>query len=108
MSHCSAVPRNVAGTKVFALKHTLQNFADPESEPVGLGESGNFRFAITRAQYGAELAVAVDTLIVHLDGDDAFEFRPNFFETVRQRMQVTQMERAALQTFFARAFGRVV
>ena len=58
----------------------------------------DLRFAITRPQNRGELAVAVNALVVHLDGDDAFELLENLLEAVRQRMEMTQMQRA---DFFA-------
>ena len=62
----------------------------------------NFRFAIPRPQNRGELAEAIDALVVHLDGDDALEFREDFLEPVRQRMEVAQMQRADFFAVFAR------
>src|SRR5204863_1542749 len=57
----------------------------------GLGDALNFWFAIAAAQNRGELAEPVKALIVHLDGDNAFEFRKDFLQSVRQRMNVAQM-----------------
>src|SRR5207237_5059914 len=51
----------------------------------------NFRLAITRSQNSGQLSKAVKTLVIHFDGDDAFEFREDFLQSVRQRMNVAQM-----------------
>ena len=88
--------------KCFALKNAAENFLHSISETIGFGHALDFRLAKTRAQNRRELAEAVDALVVHLDHDDALEFREDFLEPVRQRMNVAQMNRA---DFFANAAG---
>src|SRR5436853_5781433 len=92
-----AVARNVSRVR-FAFEHAFQNLLHAEGEAVRLGHALDLRFAISRAQNSGELSVTVNTGIVHLDGDDAFESRPEFLEAIRQRMNVAEMERA---DFFA-------
>ena len=67
-----------------------------------------FGSQITGAQNRGELAEAVEALVVHLDDNDAFESGEDFFEAVRQRMDVAQMQRAGFLAMFAREFHRVV
>ena len=55
-----------------------------------------FGSQIAGAENGGELAEAVNALVVHLDDDDAFESGEDFFQAVRQRMDVAQMQRADL------------
>src|SRR5205823_13759537 len=86
----------------------LQNFFHPEGETVGFGNAFDFLFAIASAQNGSELAETVKALVVHLDCDDALEFRPDFFEPVRQRMDMAQMQRADFFALLSRHFRRVV
>src|SRR5215470_3275591 len=86
-----AVARNMSGGKGLALENAVQNFFHPEREAVRLGEARDFRFAIARPQNRGELTVAVNALVVHLDGDYALEFLEDFLKSVRQRMQMTQM-----------------
>ena len=69
----------------------MKNFFHSESETVGLGDALDFRLAITRPQNGGELAEPVKPLVVHLDGDHAFEFGEDFLQPVRQRMNMAQM-----------------
>src|SRR5213080_2834788 len=69
-----AFARNVSRKEGLALEYAVQNFFHTERETVGLGEAGNFRLAKTGAQDGAELSVAVNALIVHLNSHDALEF----------------------------------
>ena len=98
MLHVGAFARDVSRKEGLALENAVQNFSHPESEAVGLGEAGDFRFAIASAQNRGELTESVNALVIHLDGDDALELLENFLEPVRQRMKMAQMYRA---DFFA-------
>src|SRR5436853_5566401 len=93
MGDGGAIPRNIAGKGATA-ENVLQNFPDAESQSVRLGHTLDLRFAKARTQNGGELTVTVNAGIVHLDNDDAFEFRPDFFEAIGQWMNVAEMERA--------------
>src|SRR5438128_12111459 len=95
-----AFARDVSRKEGLALEYAVQNFFHPERQPVGLGEARDFWFAISRAQDGAELAVAVNALVVHLDRHDALELREDFLESVRQRMHMTQVQSAAFLAAF--------
>src|SRR5438477_11857975 len=108
MLHVGTFARDVSRKEGLALEYPVQNFFHTEREPVGLGEAGDFRFAIAGSQDGAELAVAVNALVVHLDRDDPLEFPENFLKTVRQRMEMTQMQRADFLAVLARRLRSVV
>src|SRR5712691_632517 len=95
-------------SKRAATENAFQNFFYAKGETVGFGHAFDLRFAITRAQNGGELAEPVNALVVHLDHDDAFEFRKDFFETVREWMDVPQMQRPDFFAVFARAFRSVM
>src|SRR5438876_8956472 len=97
-----ALARNVSRSERLALEYAVQNFFDPEGETVGLREARDLRFTIAGAQNRGELAEAVNALVVHLDRDDPLEFFEDFLETVRQRMEMTQMQRADFLAVFAR------
>jgi hypothetical protein len=86
----------------------LKNFFYAEGEAVGLGDAPDLRFTIARPQNGRELAESVKPLVVHLDGDDAFVFREDFLQPVRQWMNVAQMYGPDFFAVPARHFHRVV
>src|SRR5262245_16883676 len=98
MLHFGAFARDVSRKEGLALEYPVQNFFYPEGETVGLGEAGDLRFAVARAQNHGELAVAVDALVVHFNCHDALELLENFVEPVGQWMEMAQMYRA---DFFA-------
>src|SRR4051794_22326364 len=87
-----ASARNVAGKRA-ALEYAFQNFPYPERQAVGLGDALDLRLAIARPQNRGQLAVTVNAGVVHLDHDNAFELWPDLFQSVRQRMNVAQMQR---------------
>src|SRR5262249_8084864 len=93
-----ALARDMSRKEGLALEYAVQNFFHPEREAVGLGEAGDFRFAIAGTQNRGGLAVPVNALVIHLDGDAALELLENLFEAVWQRMQMAQMHGA---DFFA-------
>src|SRR5437764_1044098 len=66
----------------------FQDVAHFPGQAVGFIDAANFRIAITRAQKARELAVAVETFIVHLDDEDVIEAGENIFEARRQRTDV--------------------
>ena len=69
----------------------------------------DLRFAETGiTENDGELAEAVNALVVHLDHDDALEVLEDFLESVRQGMNVTQMQRADLLAVFTRTLRRIV
>src|SRR4029077_538458 len=103
-----AFARDVSRKEGLALEYAVQNFFHPEGEAVGLGEARDFRFAVARSQNRGELAKTVNALIVHLDRDDALELLEDFFEPVRQRMQMTQMQPTDFFALFARKHDGVV
>ena len=80
--------------KDLPLNTPSKNFSHPKSEAIGLGETGDFRFAIARAQNRGELTESVNALVIHLDGNDTLELLENFLEPVRQWMKMAQMYRA--------------
>src|SRR4030095_7721834 len=103
----SAVTRNVPGKRA-ALEHAIQNFFYPEGKTVGLGDALDFWFAVASPQNSGELAETIKALVVHLDRDNTLEFRPDFFKTIRQRMDVAQVERRDFFALFSRHFHRVM
>src|SRR6266571_3871375 len=108
-----AFARDVSRKGGLALEHAVQNFFHPERETIGLGEARDFWFAVTRSQNRGELAKTVNALIIHLDRDDALELLEDFFEAVRQRMQMAQMQSAAFFTLpscaasYSRSYPRI-
>src|SRR5260370_39621037 len=86
----------------------LKNFFHAEGETIGLGYALNFRLAITGSQNGGQLPEPVKPLVVHLDGDDAFVFREDFLQPVRQRMNVAQMYGADFFAVLAPHLHRIV
>src|SRR6266436_2701546 len=95
-------------SKRLALENAVQDFFYAESKAVSLGDALDLRFAIARPQNSGELAKAINALVVHLDGHNALELLENFLKAIRQRMQVTQMQRADFFSVFTRHFRRVV
>ena len=108
MLHFGAFARDVSRKEGLALEYAVQNFSHPKGETVGLGEAGDFRFAIARTQNRCELAVAVNALVVHLDGDNALELLEDFLEPIRQRMQMTQVQCADFFSLVPRQCDRVM
>src|ERR1700756_64639 len=102
--------RFLVGISRFRLRCLREQSARPraEGEPVGLGKAGDFRFAVAGPQNRSQLTVAIYSLVVHLDRDDALELLEDFLEAVRQRMQMTQMQRADFFAVFPRKRHRVV
>ena len=98
--------RSVSTRESASFENAFQNFFHAEREAVGLGHALDFRFAIARAQNRGELAKPVHALVVHLDGDDAFEILEDFLEAVRQRMNVAQMDGRDFFSVFARRVSR--
>src|SRR5437762_9058814 len=92
MLHFGAVARDVSRKEGLALEYAVQNFFHPERETVGLGEAGDFGFAIACTQNRGELAEAVNALVIHLDGNNVLELLEDFLEPIRQRMQMTQVQ----------------
>ena len=88
MNDGKAFARDFSGGERAAFENAFENFFHAEGETVGLGGAFDFRFAETRPQNSGKLAETVEALIVHFDDNDAFEFREDFFEAVRQRMDV--------------------
>ncbi len=76
-----------------SFQNSFEDFFHAECQAVGLCEAADFRVAIARPQDGRQLAVAVKALVVHFGDDDALEAREDFFEAVRQRVQVAQVQR---------------
>ena len=74
--------RSVPTSKRSAFENAFQDFFDAVGETVGLGHALDLWFAKARAQDGGELAETVNALIVHLNDDDAFEFRESFFQSL--------------------------
>src|SRR5262249_13191942 len=99
---------NVSGGERAPVKHAIQNFFHAKRKPVGFSEAGDFRLAIARTQNRGDLAIAVNALVVHLDCDDALESVENLLETVRQWMEMAQMQRADLFSLLARHRNSVV
>src|ERR1044072_1448810 len=108
MNNRRAFTWNVSRRKRPALEYAAQNFFHPKGESVGLGEACDFRIAVAGPQDRGELTVAIDSLVVHLNRDDTFEFLENFVQTVRQRMEMPQMQGADFFAVFARKHDRVV
>src|SRR4029453_1008716 len=108
MLHFDAVARDVSRGERAALENALQNLFDPKRETIGLGETGDLRLAIARTQNRGELAVSVNALVIHLDGDNALELLEDFLEPIRQRMQMTQVQCADFFALVPRQCDRVV
>ena len=108
MNDGKALARNIPGGKRAAFENAFENFFHAEGEAVRFVGTFDLRFAVTCPENRGQLAETVETLVVHFDDDDAFEFREDFFEAVRQRVNVPQMERAGLLAMFTRKFHRVV
>src|SRR4029453_182908 len=87
-----AFARDVSRKEGLALEYAVKNFFHPEGETVRLGEARDFWFAIARPQNRGELAETIKSLVIHLDRDDALELVEDFFEPVRQRMQMAKMQ----------------
>src|SRR5437588_5381926 len=102
-----AAARDVSGEGA-AFEDAFQNFLHPEGETVGLGDAFDLGFAIAGPKNRGELAEAVDALVVHLDDDDPFEFRPDFLEGVRQGVEMAEMNGANLVAVLARQLHGVV
>ena len=108
MLHVGAFARDVSRKEGLALEYAVQNFSHPKSEAIGLGETGDFRIAIARAQNRGELTESVNALVIHLDGNDALELLENFLEPVRQWMKMAQMYRADFFSLVPRQCDGVV
>src|SRR5205807_9365498 len=67
-----------------------------------------FWFAIAGTKNRGELAETVNPLVVHLDDDDPFEFRPDFLKAVRQWMEMAEMNGANPVAVLARQLHGVV
>ena len=108
MNDREALAWNIPGGKRASFENTFENFFHPEGETVGLGSAFDFRFTKTGAEKGGELAETVEALVVHFDDDDTVKFREDFFEAVRQWVDVPQMRARRLFAIFARQFHRIV
>src|SRR4051812_21112475 len=77
-----AVARDVSGEGA-AFEDVFQDFPDTEGQAIGLGDAFDFWFAIARPQNSRELTIAVNSLVVHFDNDDAFVLWPDLFQAIR-------------------------
>src|SRR5437879_4564167 len=107
MNSCRAIAWTCPGERA-APEYAVQKFFHPEGKPVGFGDALDFGFAVASAQNCSELAETIKSLVVHLDGDNAPEFRPDFFKSIRQWMDVPQVERADFFALISRHFHRIL
>src|SRR6516162_1810276 len=84
--------RDMSGGERLPLENAVQDLFHTKSEAIGLGEAGDFRFAIARTQNRCELTISVNALVVHLDGNNPFKLLENFLEAVRQWVEMAQMK----------------
>src|ERR1017187_10032974 len=72
--------------------HAVGELADPEGEPVGLGDAADGGKGVAGAQHGRQLAEPVEALVVHLDDQHVLVAAEDPLEARRQGGQVAQVE----------------
>src|SRR6185503_20032494 len=69
----------------------LENVLHFPGQTVGLVNAPNLRIAIARPEQTGELAVAIQTLVIHFDDEDVIKPGENILQTRRQRADVTDV-----------------